>query len=275
MVTESERVCKSAPSDAEASPLPNEDNTPPVTKINFVFIGLPYYAAPSKRKNGILARSEDFIRKKLLNMLLKKIKLILYVMIFTITVFYKDNTMQTRLYLPLILLLLLALPACQQSGNAPKIVVVDMNRIMRDSEPAKAGVKFLESLHTDMQEKINAIQERLAKKPNDESTQKELQSVYMTAQQRMQTEQQNVINLLNDAIQRVINQCREQNGYDIVINVEMTASYNAAVDVTAEIIEQVNKLTITFKPTVEETAPAVVPDAPGGDARPAAKTPKK
>ena len=38
MVTDRPRVCKSAPSEAAAKPLPSEDKTPPVTKINLVFM---------------------------------------------------------------------------------------------------------------------------------------------------------------------------------------------------------------------------------------------
>ena len=42
--------------------------------------------------------------------------------------------------------------ACQQTETKdaqPKLAVVDMARIMRDSEPGKAGVKFLEGLSRD------------------------------------------------------------------------------------------------------------------------------
>jgi outer membrane protein len=115
-------------------------------------------------------------------------------------------------------------------------------------------VKFLESLHADMQEKINAIQERLTQKPDDEAAQKELQSVYMASQQRMQTEQQHVISLLDDVIQRVINTCREQKGYDVIINAEVTAAFSSAVDVTTEIIAEVNKHPLEFKPAADESA---------------------
>ncbi|MDR2574562.1 MAG: OmpH family outer membrane protein [Desulfovibrio sp.] len=139
-------------------------------------------------------------------------------------------------------------------GSGPKIVVVDMQRIMRDSEPAKAGVKFLEDMHAGMQEKIRAIEARLEKNPKDEEAQKDLQTVYMTSQQRMQAEQQNVVTLLYDAIQRVMNAYREQSGYEVILNAEVAAAFAPALDVTSAVITEVNKQKIDFKPMSKETS---------------------
>ena len=105
-----------------------------------------------------------------------------------------------------------------------------------------------------MQDKLNAIQARLEKDPKDEAAQKELQSVYMTAQQRMQAEQQNVVNLLYDTIQRVLNTYREQQGYDVIISAEV-AAFNPKADVTTAVIAEVNKQKIDFKPLPEPAAP--------------------
>ena len=106
-----------------------------------------------------------------------------------------------------------------------------------------------------MQDKLNAIQARLEKDPKDEAAQKELQGVYMTAQQRMQAEQQNVVNLLYDTIQRVLNTYREQQGYDVIISAEVAAAFNPKADVTTAVIAEVNKQKIDFKPLPEPAAP--------------------
>lgn len=74
--------------------------------------------------------------------------------------------MRIRLFMPLVFVLSFMLLACQQTETKdaqPKLAVVDMARIMRDSEPGKAGVKFLEGLQAGMQDKLNAIQARLEK----------------------------------------------------------------------------------------------------------------
>lgn len=171
-------------------------------------------------------------------------------------------TMRIRLFMPLVFVLSFMLLACQQTETKdaqPKLAVVDMARIMRDSEPGKAGVKFLESLQSGMQEKLNAIQARLEKDPKDEAAQKELQGVYMASQQRMQAEQQNVVNLLYDTIQRVLNAYREQQGYDIILSAEVAAAFNPKADVTAAVIAEVNKQKIDFKPLPESAAPEAAP----------------
>ena len=171
-------------------------------------------------------------------------------------------TMRIRLFMPLVFVLSFMLLACQQTETKdaqPKLAVVDMARIMRDSEPGKAGVKFLESLQSGMQEKLNAIQARLEKDPKDEAAQKELQGVYMASQQRMQAEQQNVVNLLYDTIQRVLNAYREQQGYDIILSAEVAAAFNPKADVTAAVIAEVNKQKIDFKPLPEPAAPEAAP----------------
>ena len=161
--------------------------------------------------------------------------------------------MRISLFAPLALGLCLLLPACQQADTAkPQLAVVDMARIMRDSEPGKAGVKFLEGIQAEMQSSLNDIQSRLQKNPNDAQAQKELQTIYMAAQQRMQTEQQNVINVLYDMVQRVINGYRTEKGYAVILNSEAAAAYDAKADVTADIVAAVNKQKVDFKPAAKE-----------------------
>ena len=178
------------------------------------------------------------------------------------------TTMRIRFIMPLALLLSFMLFACQQADNnaQPKMAVVDMARVMRDSELGKAGVKFLESLQGDMQTKLNDIQQRLEANPKDAEAQKELQAVYMSAQQRMQVEQQNVVNLLYDTIQRVINTYRTDKGYAIIISTEAAAAYDSKSDVTNEVLELVNKQKLEFKPAAPEAAAAPKAEAPKTEA---------
>ena len=183
------------------------------------------------------------------------------------------TTMRIRFIMPLALLLSFMLFACQQADNnaQPKVAVVDMARVMRDSELGKAGVKFLESLQGDMQTKLNDIQQRLEANPKDAEAQKELQAVYMSAQQRMQVEQQNVVNLLYDTIQRVINTYRTEKGYAIIISTEAAAAYDSKSDVTNEVLDLVNKQKLEFKPV---SPAAAAPAAPEAAAAPKTEAPK-
>lgn len=192
--------------------------------------------------------------------------------------------MRIRYFLPLALMLSLMLIACQQGegSSQPKLAVVDMTRIMRDSEAGKAGVKHLEALQADMQEQLNTIQGRLEKNANDADAQKELQTVYMMSQQRMQVEQQNVVNVLYDTMQRIINAYRTEKGYALIISSEAAASFDPKADVTTDIIAAMNKQKVDFKSAAAEgaadaaAAPAVeAPKAAAPAEKPADKAAEK
>lgn len=181
--------------------------------------------------------------------------------------------------MPLALLLSVMLFACQQGDNTaqPKVAVVDMTRVMRDSDPGKAGVKFLESLQGDMQTQLNDLQKRLEANPKDVEAQKELQAVYMSAQQRMQAEQQNVVNQLYDVIQRVVNAYRTEKGYAVIISSEAAAAFDSKSDVTNEVLERVNKQKVDFKSvTAKASEAAKAPETPKAPeaAAPKADAPK-
>lgn len=194
--------------------------------------------------------------------------------------------MRIRYFMPLALLLSLMLIACQQgeSSSQAKLAVVDMTRVMRDSEAGKAGVKHLEGLQADMQAQLNDIQKRLEENAEDVEAQKELQTVYMASQQRMQVEQQNVVNVLYDTMQRIINAYRADKGYALIISSEAAASFDSKADVTSDIIAAMDKQKIDFKPAVEaEKAPEAEAGKDAGQAekpaekaaeKPAAKTDK-
>ena len=194
--------------------------------------------------------------------------------------------MRIRYFMPLALLLSLMLIACQQGegSSQAKLAVVDMTRVMRDSEAGKAGVKHLEGLQADMQAQLNDIQKRLEENAEDVEAQKELQTVYMASQQRMQVEQQNVVNVLYDTMQRIINAYRADKGYALIISSEAAASFDSKADVTSDIIAAMDKQKIDFKPAVEaEKAPEAEAGKDAGQAekpaekaaeKPAAKTDK-
>lgn len=165
--------------------------------------------------------------------------------------------MQMRLTLPLILLLGIFIVACEAQGQSAKtsIAVVDMARVMRDSTPGKEGVKFLESRQTALQGQLDAIQDKLEKNPEDEKAMQELQRVYAVSQQRMQAEQQNVVNILFDTIQRILNEYCASQGYDVILGSEAAAAFNQKIDITDAVIAEVNKQKLEFKPLPEARIP--------------------
>lgn len=176
---------------------------------------------------------------------------------------------------PLLLLSLLC-AACQQ-GEETRIAVVDIVRVMRDSEVGKAGFKYLEDIRADIQKQLDDIQNKLEKDPENEQLQKQLQTVYMTAQQQMGEEQENMISQLQNVTKRVMDEFRKAKGYDVLLSAETLSSYDEKLDVTNDLLVEMNKQKVNFKPldAPADEAPKADEAADGKDAAPAAPADKK
>ena len=128
--------------------------------------------------------------------------------------------MRIRFLVLSLLVLCLAVSGCQQTQEpAVKVGVVDMNRLLRDSEPGKEASRFLEGMQKEIQQQIDDVQARLGKDPENENLQRELQAIYMGGQQRINAEQQNVVSQLLDLTQRLVNNYRKANGLSVLEDV--------------------------------------------------------
>lgn len=154
-----------------------------------------------------------------------------------------------------------------------KVGVVDLNRLMRDSVPGKAGIKFIEAQQTKLQAELDAIQDNLEKNPTDEAAMQRLQKVYAASQQQIQSAGQNVVGALFDSISGVLNGYREKNGYAMLIRSEALDSFDPKLDVTNAILAEVDKLNIDFKAILtEEAEKAVEAKSDGGTGKALTKT---
>lgn len=184
--------------------------------------------------------------------------------------------MRIRLFIAPLLLLCLGLAGCQQSDSSGRAVaVVDMNRLLAESEPGKAGMAFLEGLQKDMQDKLDGIQKRLEKNKDDEEARNDLQTAYMTFQNRMGKEQQNVAARLYDMLQGVLEDWRSRNGFGVVVSREVALAFDRSADVTDAVLAEVNKKTMTFQPMEDDEKPAASTGDADADQKDAAagKTP--
>jgi len=153
-----------------------------------------------------------------------------------------------RLVFLMAMLSMLVLTGCIGSlSNESVIGVVDTARVFRDSDAGKEGFKYLETVQAEMQAKLNILQMKLKKDPENKKVAQKLQETYLSFQQRIGAEQQKVITLLNDASQRVLDSYRAKNSLLIIISSEATLSYGEAVDITDGVIEELNKEKIEFK----------------------------
>ena len=175
--------------------------------------------------------------------------------------------MPIRLLILSLLVLCLAVSGCQQTQEpAVKVGVVDMNRLLRDSEPGKEASRFLEGMQKEIQQQIDDVQARLGKDP--ENLQRELQAIYMGGQQRINAEQQNVVSQLLDLTQRLVNNYRKANGLSVVLGTDVAVAYDPALDVTNALLDEMNKQKVNF---VSVSIPQ--PEAPAAADAPAAEKP--
>lgn len=186
--------------------------------------------------------------------------------------------MPIRLLILSLLVLCLAVSGCQQTQEpAVKVGVVDMNRLLRDSEPGKEASRFLEAMQKEIQQQIDDVQARLGKDPENENLQRELQAIYMGGQQRINAEQQNVVSQLLDLTQRLVNNYRKANGLSVVLGTDVAVAYDPALDVTNALLDEMNKQKVNFvsvsNPQPEAPAAADAPAAQDAKAaeKPAAK----
>lgn len=149
--------------------------------------------------------------------------------------------------LGLALALCLGIAGCD-NHSSPKIGVVDLNRLMAESVPGKAGLQYIESQQKELQARLDAIQERIEKNPNDEAAMQELQTVYTASQQKIQTEGQAVVTRLLEAIQKTVDTFRKDNGYSMLIRKEALDAVDPDLDVTETLMAEINKLELNFAP---------------------------
>lgn len=148
--------------------------------------------------------------------------------------------------------------ACETNGSASlkqKIGVVNVNRILIDSEPGRAATKYMEGLQdslraqaTELQKKMQEVSE---KDTENEAKQKEVQMEFIRLQSKMQAEQQNVNNILNDVLHRVIEKFRVDQGYSLIVFSDVALSFDEKTDVTAGVIQAMNTEKVIFTPLPE------------------------
>ncbi len=182
--------------------------------------------------------------------------------------------MHKRFILSLLLALSLCLGACEEgsSKGGPTVGIVDLSRLVRDSEPGKAANAFLEKTQKSFNDRILALQDKLKANADDEKVRAEFQTLYLGLQQRMQAEEQNVNNVLLDHILRTVKEYREKKGLGAIVRSEAVLDYDKALDITDMILDELNKKNIEFKAVTSDQPKAE--DAKEGAGKDEAKAPE-
>lgn len=167
------------------------------------------------------------------------------------------KAMKTTKALFAVLLLLPALALAQ-----PKIVVVDPERALGETEEVKARVgKFQSDMQGQenklrkLRDDIMKIEERLQKdgvamsrdqvQPmTDERDAKmiEFRSLQQVLQQRLQQSQEELQTAMSPKLEKAVTDLSKERGYDLVLVKQAVLFSSAAVDITADVTKQINRM---------------------------------
>lgn len=155
---------------------------------------------------------------------------------------------------------LLLLPALALAE--PKIVVVDPERALGETEEVKARIgKFQNDMQGQenklrkLRDDIMKIEERLQKEGvamsrdqsqslTDERDAKmiEFRSLQQILQQRLQQSQEELQAAMSPKLEKAVTDLSKEKGYDLVLVKQAVLFSSAAVDITADVTKQINRM---------------------------------
>ncbi|WP_027722371.1 OmpH family outer membrane protein [Maridesulfovibrio zosterae] len=150
------------------------------------------------------------------------------------------------------LTLLIAMAAfiagCQQQTNSgSKIAFVNTNKVFKECKAGAAGMEYLKNAGEEFQAKFTEMQKELAGNQTEENTRK-FQAALGEYQTKMSAEQNRIVEALQNSFTKAVSDYRKANGYSAVISTESAISYDEAADISAKIIEAMDKMDIKIKP---------------------------
>lgn len=157
------------------------------------------------------------------------------------------------LCLPALLLATLIIAGCNSNS---KIAVVNSEKAIQESEAGKAGMAYLETMSKAIQEELIALQEEAENGKDKEAAQAKLQLRLREAQQRFSAEQQQVFNKVDAQFKSALDAYRAKEKLDVILFAEAALSFNPQMDITQQIMAEMNRAKISFEPLKEEAADA-------------------
>lgn len=142
-------------------------------------------------------------------------------------------------------LALLALGGCN-GEKKDSLAVVDAEVVFQDSKLASAGMQHLEALTSDMQDRLVKMQEQLGAAPEDKALEQRLQSELFALQGNMDRAQRAVAERVNKLFDDAVEECRKSQGLEIVLPKQLAMAVNPDADITAKVVEIMDKSTVDF-----------------------------
>ena len=173
------------------------------------------------------------------------------------------------------------------SGNAAttapekaKIVIglVDTEQIFSASLSGKAGIAHLEGIGKELQEDFIKLQSEMKEK--DENAIMNFQNQAGKLEQRFKAEEQQVMTAIEKLYQESLDNVRKEQKIQMILAKNSALSFDESVDVTAKILENMDKTTLTFKAlpvekSIEAEEKAVEPAVKATNSSEAKSSPEK
>ncbi|MDR1125087.1 MAG: OmpH family outer membrane protein [Deltaproteobacteria bacterium] len=184
--------------------------------------------------------------------------------------------MKKHILVPLALAALLSAFALGGCNGEKKnsLAIVDAEVVFQESKLASAGMRHLEGLTSDMQDRLVKMQEQLSAAPADKELEQRLQTELFTLQGNMDRAQRAVAEQVNKLFDDAVEQCRKEQGLDIVLPRQLAMAVNPDVDITAKVVALMDKASADFSDiSLDKGAP--VPAGSGEDSADAPAAPEE
>lgn len=146
-------------------------------------------------------------------------------------------------------------------GGKPQVGVVDAAAVFKQCKAGQQAMSYLQEQAKALQEGVQQAQ-KAAESNQNEQTMQAFQKAVTEYQVTLGGEQQRLVALLNDKYMAVLEKYRKDNGLAVILSKEAAMAFDPAADITAKVIEAMDKENIDLKLAPKaEAAPAEAPKA--------------
>ena len=157
------------------------------------------------------------------------------------------------------------LTGCNGAGK-PQVGVVDAAAVFKQCKAGQQAMAYLQEQAKTLQEGVQQAQ-KAAESNQNEQTMQAFQKAVTEYQVTLGGEQQRLVALLNDKYMAVLEKYRKDNGLAVILSKEAAMAFDPAADITAKVVEAMDKENIDLKVPAKADAPKA--EAPAAPAAPA------
>ncbi len=155
---------------------------------------------------------------------------------------------KNMLKLAVIIALVAFVAGCQQQSNSnSKVGFVDSNKVFKECKAGNKGMEYLKKSSEEFKTKFAEMQKSLAGN-NTEANTRKFQEALGEYQTKMGAEQNRIVEALQSAFTKAVDEYRKANGYSVILGTEAAISYDESADISDKIIEAMDKMDIKIQP---------------------------